>query len=317
MPSARTLTICDCSKVVSVAGKGSIRAPPGGRGLGRRKGIAFSPQATPKSRCLNFADSQKGSEKSLGVVSTQTGQSSLTASCANSEVAFPTSENSATFITRQDFSVDSSGNSQEHAAEPFSRKGSSPSLPQCGYNSRVAPCCSAGGDSRFSLQAFVLVCGHRSKPCGCGFEKPACHVEELQLAQRGHRATGNVVLNTLSQHRLQSRRQKGSQQQLRVQPRTRCKYRDAVIAFSAWLRDEGQSPSSCKDHLDARVCEYLEWLFREGAHVGWGGDAICGCQFFLQNKRYFTAAWEFLRIWKRRSSHCRLTRLLTNCFLPS
>ena len=71
------------------------------------------------------------------------------------------------------------------------------------------------------------------------------------VAQRGHHATGNVVLNTLSQHRLQSRRQKGSLQQLRVQPRTRCKCRDAVIAFSAWLRDEGQSSSSCKDHLDA------------------------------------------------------------------
>ena len=119
---------------------------------GRRKGIAFSPQATSKSKCPNFADSQKRSQKSLEVVSTQTGQSSLTASCANSEVASPTSENSATFITRQDFSIDSSGNSQEHAAAPRSRKGSSPSLPQCGNNSRVAPCCSASGDSRFSLR---------------------------------------------------------------------------------------------------------------------------------------------------------------------
>ena len=40
------------------------------------------------------------------------------------------------------------------------------------------------------------------------------------VAQRGHHATGNVVLNTLSQHRLQSRRQKGSLQQLRVPTNT-------------------------------------------------------------------------------------------------
>ena len=87
------------------------------------------------------------------------------------------------------------------------------------------------------------------------------------VPQRGHHATGNVVLSTLSQHRLQSRRQKGSRQQLRVQPRTRCKYIDAVIAFSAWLRGEGQSTSSYTDHLDAQLCEYLEWLWREGTHV--------------------------------------------------
>ena len=94
---------------------------------GRRKGIAFSPQATPKSRCLNFADNQRGSQKSMDVVSTQTGQSSLTASCTKSP---PPLQKTLLFITRQDFSIDSSG------------KRSSPSLPQCGYNSRAAPCCS-------------------------------------------------------------------------------------------------------------------------------------------------------------------------------
>ena len=51
--------------------------------------------------------------------------------------------------------------------------------------------------------------------------------------------------------------------------------------------------------LDAQLCEYLEWLWHEGAHVGWPGDAISGCQFFLQKKRYFPAAWELLRTWKR------------------
>ena len=44
----------------------------------------------------------------------------------------PTSESSATFITSQDFSIVSSGGSQEHVAEPFGGRGSSPSLPQCG-----------------------------------------------------------------------------------------------------------------------------------------------------------------------------------------
>ena len=32
---------------------------------------------------------------------------------------------------------------------------------------------------------------------------------------------------------------------------------------------------------------------------GLGRDAISGCQFFLQEKRYFPAAWELLRTWKR------------------
>ena len=95
------------------------------------------------------------------------------------------------------------------------------------------------------------------------------------------------MLNTLAQHRLQSRRHKGSLQHLRVQLRTRCRYKDA---FSTWLR---------KDGLDAQSCEYLDWLWHEGAHVGWAGDAISGCQFVLQKKRYFLAAWELLRAWKR------------------
>ena len=116
------------------------------------------------------------------------------------------------------------------------------------------------------------------------------------VAERVHHATVSVVLNTLSQHRLQSRRQKGSLQQLRVQLRTRCRYNDAV-AGSIWLHDESQSPD--KDGLDAQLCEYLEWLWHEGAHVGWAGDAISGCQFFFQKKRYFPAAWELLRTWKR------------------
>ena len=50
-------------------------------------------------------------------------------------------------------------------------------------------------------------------------------------------AAGGVVLNTLTQYRLQSPRQNGSPQQLRVQLRTRCRYKDAVTAFSTWLRD--------------------------------------------------------------------------------
>ena len=32
---------------------------------------------------------------------------------------------------------------------------------------------------------------------------------------------------------------------------------------------------------------------------GWAGDAISGCQFFVQKKRYFPAARELLRTWKR------------------
>ena len=51
---------------------------------------------------------------------------------------------------------------------------------------------------------------------------------------------------------------------------------DAVNAFSAW-----------KDDLDIQLCEYLERLWREGAHVSWAGDATSGCQFVLQKKRYF------------------------------
>ena len=113
------------------------------------------------------------------------------------------------------------------------------------------------------------------------------------IAQRFHHTTVSVVLTTLSQHRLQSRRQKGSLQQLRVQLRTRCRCNDAVAAFSTWLHDEGQSPSPDKDGLDA------QWLWHEGAHVRWAGEAISGCQFFLQKKRNFPAAWELPRTWKR------------------
>ena len=157
-------------------------------------------------------------------------------------------------------------------------------------------------------QAFVLLHGQKIATLRMRVRETGMPRRRASVAQRGHHASGNVVLNTLSQHRLQSPRQKGSLQQLRVQPRTRCKHRDAVVAFSAWLRDEGQSPSSCENHVDAQLCEYLEWLWREGAHVGWAGDAISGCQFLMQKKRYFPAAWELLRTWKREELP------LPNCF---
>ena len=67
------------------------------------------------------------------------------------------------------------------------------------------------------------------------------------IARTVHDATGSVVLNTLTQHHLQSRRLSRSPQQLRVQLRTRCRYKDAVTAFSTWLRDKGQYPSPDKD----------------------------------------------------------------------
>ena len=37
----------------------------------------------------------------------------------------------------------------------------------------------------------------------------------------------------------------------------------------------------------------------------WAGDAISGCQFFLQKKRYFPAAWKLFRIWKREEIPCQ------------
>ena len=39
--------------------------------------------------------------------------------------------------------------------------------------------------------------------------------------------------------------------------------------------------------------------------MGWAGDAISGCQCFLQKKRYFPAAWELFRIWKREEPLCQ------------
>ena len=109
------------------------------------------------------------------------------------------------------------------------------------------------------------------------------------VVRRALHTAGDIVNCALSQHRLESRRRKGPLQQLRVQLRTRCRCKGAVGAFSSWLHDNGQSPASDTDGLDSQLCQHLEWLWREGAHVGWAGDAISGCQFFLQKKRYFPA----------------------------
>ena len=110
---------------------------------------------------------------------------------------------------------------------------------------------------------------------------------------------------------------RGSLQQLRVQLKTRCRYKDAVGAFSSWLHDNDQSPASDKDDLDSQLCQYLEWLWREGAHVGWAGDAISCCQFFLQKRRYFPAAWDLFRIWEREEPLCQATRSQVPSYLPS
>ena len=101
------------------------------------------------------------------------------------------------------------------------------------------------------------------------------------VVRKAQCSTFDIVNSALSQHRLQDRRRKGSFQLLYVQLRTRCRYKDAVEAFSSWPHDKGQSPASDTDGLDAQLCQYLEWLWLEGAHVGWAGDAISGCQFFL------------------------------------
>ena len=90
--------------------------------------------------------------------------------------------------------------------------------------------------------AAILLCTLKIATLRMRVRETGMPRRRASVAHRGHHATDYVVLNTLSQHRLQSRRQKGCLQQLRVQTRTRCKYKDAVIAFSAWLRDEGQSP---------------------------------------------------------------------------
>ena len=63
----------------------------------------------------------------------------------------PTSENSATFTPDRTSPSIRATSLQELVAEPFSRKGTSRSLHQCHYDSRVAACCSAGGE-RFSLR---------------------------------------------------------------------------------------------------------------------------------------------------------------------
>ena len=141
-------------------------------------------------------------------------------------------------------------------------------------------------------QASVRVHRHRSQPCRRRFTQTPCHDEELRL----HEKFITPLVVSCSTH---SRNitcslvaKKDLYNNLRVQLRTRCRYKDAVTAFSTWLRDKGQYPSPDKDGLDAQLCEYLELLWHEGAHVG-------GCQFFLQKKRYFPAAWEVLRTWKR------------------
>ena len=70
-----------------------------------------------------------------------------------------------------------------------------------------------------------------------------------------------------------------------------------------------------KDGLDAHLCEYLEWLRHEGAHVVLAGAAISGCHFFWQKKRYFPAAWELLWTWKR-EEFAGSSAHWTDCFCP-
>ena len=112
----------------------------------------------------------------------------------------------------------------------------------------------------------------------------ACTVEELQL-HRVHHATVSVVFNTLSQHRLQSRRQKGSVTAVACTVAYTLLLQRCSFRVSTWLHDEGQSPSHDKGGLDAQLCEYLECLWQEGAHGRLQLPSTCLCVGYQPTER--------------------------------
>ena len=89
-------------------------------------------------------------------------------------------------------------------------------------------------------------------------------------------ATVSVVLNALSsQHRLQSRRQKGSVTAVACTVAYALLLQRCSCRVSTWLHDEGQSPSHDKGGLDAPLCEYLECGRKERTGVGQVTRSVC------------------------------------------
>ena len=71
------------------------------------------------------------------------------------------------------------------------------------------------------------------------------------------------------------------------------------------------------DGLDAQSCEYLEWLWHEGAPVGERGWRAMVSVFFLQKERYFRLRGSCSALGNGRSPLCRLLRSLDQLFLHS
>ena len=85
---------------------------------GRRKGVAFSPQATPKIRCNERTGAQVGTQRTVAGVSSFSQKAPFASSCANNKVPSSASESQTSLATNQSASTTSGGDSGPHHGVP-------------------------------------------------------------------------------------------------------------------------------------------------------------------------------------------------------
>ena len=153
-------------------------------------------------------------------------------------------------------------------------------------------------------------------PADAGSRRRHATTEELPIARKVHHAAGSVVLNNThaTSPAISSPR--------RISTTIACTVADALsVARMQSPRSPpgfvimANIPHLTKMGLDAQLCEYLEWLWHEGAHVAWASDANQWLSVFL-SKETFTSRLRgsCSALGNGRSLLCRLLRSLDQLF---
>ena len=100
------------------------------------------------------------------------------------------------------------------------------------------------------------------------------------------------------EQRAKVRKNLGSLKQLTVQPKTRARYEAARKRFYRFLSNENLALPRKRDHLDAILAEYIDWLWLNGEGRALASDTVAGLQDLDPKlKGHLSLTWRLLKTW--------------------
>ncbi len=110
-------------------------------------------------------------------------------------------------------------------------------------------------------------------------------------------APKKIIAFEAKQARKVARQKLGSLAGKRVSLKTKRLYQVRFAQFLIWLHADPRIPDSLGD-FDARVAEYIEYLWGEGEPKSWASYTVAAVQYFMTyTKRSLVLSWSLLRVW--------------------